>query len=918
MDAQESGAEHSHTAGATTASDGGECETDEDHERTLMPPPSGTPRKLSHRRPTSSRGSRRSLRARRRNTSGSSQYYTSGAEDEEGQASGPKTSRNHSRSTSGQRGGGDQVRPPKIAYVSSETSLPPPQPRDPTLFFTDTVKQDERYGLASAKSLAQMALRDGRETHGQSAEPELIAYHLRMMGAAELIGHRSTDYVPPTDRWMTSRMSEQATQRYGQPDFTGEHSMHLGSVKDVGSVTDLERAEVIAQYLVEKAAETKRRTQPQPTLTLREPDQLLADSQYAEQRNKAQAALENQRQVRAAAEAVAAKVSRQLAAAPLGSHQPMAAPTERPREVCSPTNSHLGTWEQQRMDQEHNMPAGRAEILGNAEATQRQCDDICATLQQYQKDVQVVSKAASKGVHIPLPQLGGLCNYRPAGHPEPDSGRERWRKGIIENYLREQALLETTLTAPPARPRYPDASSLPPDPYMPELITARSETSAALQRAKHAEELVERLRAQNSARELEQYHSLYRPAQSGWPAPAGIPPLNLSREAPSSGDAPSGSDAPSGGGKPNNPEHQKMRCKPPTFTGGNWAAFRQQFEKLARYYQWDAETKGLYLHTSIQGDAADALGVEDSASWSYDQLVEHLDKRHGRSKTYAQVLNEICALFRRADMTNTQWHDAVIKVANTAHLSSEQYKHVAYHGFTFGLRMFPALQTWVLNRDEKRTLTNATSLAEQYEHEYGVPVYVHLPLTAEAATFVHEKVIEKPAPSKANHTDATELAQLVRDMRAQMPKQNAQQAPKKNASAPPQQAAPAKHESAPNNDRQQGPPNNGRGRKRGNRGRGARRPDQGRGREEQRPGSNENAAPFVPYNQPWVTQYQAPPHQPWDMNQAPPNHGGPPPNGYYQQPMPVSTPMLMPPPPAPPAPPQQQGQQRPHRTSSVH
>ena len=899
MDAQESTGPHSTAADAVTASEDGECdpeETEDCRERKLMPPPSGTPRQLSRRRPGANRGSRRSLRARRRSESGSSQYYTSGAEEEETHPSRSKPSRNNSRSSSGQRGGGDQVRPPKIAYVSSATSLPPPQPLDPTIHFTEAVKLDERYGLASAKGLAQMALRDGREFHGLPAEPELIAYNLRMMGAAELIGHRNLNYEPPTDRWSASRASEQATQLYKQPEAMGDNSLHQGSAADAGPITEMERAEVIAQFLAEKAPELPSAARHQPALVLRNPGYPETDSQYAAQRERNQAEMVKENQLRAAVVAAAARAERQLADTQVGVNRNTAALYEKPIEARH-ADAHLASsWGPERLARE-----------SDADATQRQCDDITTALQQYQQEVQVVRRAAGNGTPMPLPTIGLNLRKRLSGdvarpQRQQEGGQDQRRQKIIDDYLRERVLPEKALTALPARPRYLDLSSAPPNPYQPELTTARSQANAALQRAQRAEELVEQLQAEKSARESAHFHSPYRTAE--------VPPLTLS------GDAGGGG----GGSGPPNPNHQKMRCKPPTFTGGNWAAFRQQFEKLARYYQWDEETKGLYLHTSIQGEAADALGVEDSASWSYDQLVEHLDKRHGRSKTYAQVLNEICSLFRRADMTNTQWHDAVIKVANTAHLSSEQYKHVAYHGFTFGLRMFPALQTWVLNRDDKRTLANATSLAEQYEHEYGMPVYVHLPLTVDSGTtFVHEKVATAPVDSKADNSDTTELAKLVRDMRAQMPKNNNQQAPKKDQPAQAPRESAAKQQPANNADKPPAAPGNGRGRNRGRRGRNARRQESGRGGNNQGPGLNTQAQQFMPYEQPWATQYAQPPPRNWEMS-APPPALMPTPTNYYQSGgQQVATPMLMPPPPAPPV---QQAQRPPqnrqHRNSSAH
>ena len=213
-------------------------------------------------------------------------------------------------------------------------------------------------------------------------------------------------------------------------------------------------------------------------------------------------------------------------------------------------------------------------------------------------------------------------------------------------------------------------------------------------------------------------------------------------------------------------ETGRASLRMPTYTGGNWTAFRQQFEKLARYYNWDDDTRAAQLHTSVQGDAADALGVADSANWTYDELVAHLDKRHGRIKSYAKVLNEVSRLHRKPDEALTAWHDKVIKIANTASLTPSQYQHVTYHGFIHGLRSYPTLQEWVMNKDEKRTLASAAELAEVYEREHGTAVY-QLPPFATSDALVQHKFTDTPSSAKAPE-DVDRLCKMVSDLQAQL------------------------------------------------------------------------------------------------------------------------------------------------------
>ena len=210
-----------------------------------------------------------------------------------------------------------------------------------------------------------------------------------------------------------------------------------------------------------------------------------------------------------------------------------------------------------------------------------------------------------------------------------------------------------------------------------------------------------------------------------------------------------------------------MALRIPTYEGGNWAAFRQQFEKVAAYNGWDDEQKATQLHINVQGKAADALGVEDSANWSYDKLIAHLEKRHGRHRTYAQVLTEVCKYYMKADMTLPQWHDQVIRVANTASLTPEQYKQVTYQGYTMGLRSFPALQTYVLNKDTERTISSAARLADEFERENGASAYVHPSLTAGDA-LVRTTIAESPAETE----DVSKLMSMIADLQAKVESQS--------------------------------------------------------------------------------------------------------------------------------------------------
>ena len=78
--------------------------------------------------------------------------------------------------------------------------------------------------------------------------------------------------------------------------------------------------------------------------------------------------------------------------------------------------------------------------------------------------------------------------------------------------------------------------------------------------------------------------------------------------------------------------------KTPVFTGKHWMSFRNKFESLACYENRDPQTKAIQFYHAIQGDAADALSEADSQHWSYERLVQHIGKRHGQDKTWADII----------------------------------------------------------------------------------------------------------------------------------------------------------------------------------------------------------------------------------------------------------------------------------------
>ena len=112
----------------------------------------------------------------------------------------------------------------------------------------------------------------------------------------------------------------------------------------------------------------------------------------------------------------------------------------------------------------------------------------------------------------------------------------------------------------------------------------------------------------------------------------------------------------------------------PKFDGKDWPAFKSVFESVAAHKKWRPSFKALQLKCSITGAARAALNVLDSSEWSYEQLVDHLELRHGRNRTKVEVMEDLDKLTRKPSQSLTSWRDEVINVVNCGKLTGKQYR----------------------------------------------------------------------------------------------------------------------------------------------------------------------------------------------------------------------------------------------------
>ena len=168
--------------------------------------------------------------------------------------------------------------------------------------------------------------------------------------------------------------------------------------------------------------------------------------------------------------------------------------------------------------------------------------------------------------------------------------------------------------------------------------------------------------------------------------------------------------------------------KVPVFVGKNWISFKNKFESVACARKWDDKTKARALYNAIQNDAADALGEADSINWTYERLVAHMERRHGRNKTWGDVLPQARNLRRRSGQTLSAFYDQVINLLNQANLGEEHFRAQAYQTFLQGIECNKPMINEIMPQVTKHTIQELCDLAEAYEARHGASFAGHMPV----------------------------------------------------------------------------------------------------------------------------------------------------------------------------------------------
>lgn len=160
---------------------------------------------------------------------------------------------------------------------------------------------------------------------------------------------------------------------------------------------------------------------------------------------------------------------------------------------------------------------------------------------------------------------------------------------------------------------------------------------------------------------------------------------------------------------------------------------------VAKAGNWSDYQKVITLHNVIRGEARNVLSDPESVHWSYQKLVEHLEMRHGRTKSHGDVFIELMTTYRKPNQQLASWNDEVVKIVNSGRLTESEQDRLKYMGFVYGLRFQQSLYNKVLGMTKSCTITEAFDRAYHYEVEHGskmpnftIPATINMVGAAEA------------------------------------------------------------------------------------------------------------------------------------------------------------------------------------------
>ena len=159
--------------------------------------------------------------------------------------------------------------------------------------------------------------------------------------------------------------------------------------------------------------------------------------------------------------------------------------------------------------------------------------------------------------------------------------------------------------------------------------------------------------------------------------------------------------------------------KMPEFGGDHWLSFFNQFESACNANQYSETERGHRLRNALTKRAVNLLANCGSDKWTYQQLVDALEARYGRTSAPNDIENQLNDMRKKPGQSALEFADALDTLASKAKMTPEEAAAATYHSFKNGLRDFPSMHKYVLSKDKEKTLRSAANLAAEWERSIG-------------------------------------------------------------------------------------------------------------------------------------------------------------------------------------------------------
>ena len=172
-------------------------------------------------------------------------------------------------------------------------------------------------------------------------------------------------------------------------------------------------------------------------------------------------------------------------------------------------------------------------------------------------------------------------------------------------------------------------------------------------------------------------------------------------------------------------KRSNMKLKVPPFLGHNWASFRNGFEKAAKQNGWSEDDKASALYVAVNHDktAAKALQGLHTLKWGYDKLVQTMEARFGRNKTWADILPETRRVVRALLQPLPQYYDRIMYLLGTAKITEEQAQSYGFNIYLNGLHCSRTMLNEVMSKVKHSTIDELHDLCMEYESLHGLSEY---------------------------------------------------------------------------------------------------------------------------------------------------------------------------------------------------